>query len=224
MCTTRGTLIVLVVGLQMQRQCEEGSCREQESVPPNIATCCSFLGTAAKLEINYINNEWSRIDLKSRLCPSCQWDDKVYVESWDSLNDKCPLMQLCKHHRKYVRRQHHPTFQFLNISILNFKKIIETMNLRSRATVLNPTHSVSLVTVGRNKIPANMREYSVESGASLSPYKKRFLTENPGVSQRICCRPSRHARSMTHLKTTIFWESLFMDIWANKCQLLLSGY
>lgn len=97
-------LIVLMVGLQMQRQCEEGSCREQESVPPNIATCCSSLGTAAKLEINYINNEWSRIDLKSRLCPSCQWDDKVYVESWDSLNDKCPLMQLCKHHRKCVRR------------------------------------------------------------------------------------------------------------------------
>lgn len=161
--------LVLMVGLQMQWQCKEGSCREQERVSRNTATCCSSLRTAAKLEINYIKNEWREISLKSRLCPSCQWDDKVYVESWDSLNDKCPLMQLCKHHRKCVRRYHWPTFSFLNISILNLKNIRETMNLRSRETVLAPTHSASLVTVGRNKIPANMWEYCVESGASLSP-------------------------------------------------------
>lgn len=78
------------------------------------------------------------------------------------------------------------------------------MNLRKRETVLAPTHSVSLITAGRNKIPANMGEYCVESETSLSPLKKWFLTENSGVSQRICCRPNHHARSMTHLKTTIF--------------------
>lgn len=42
------------------------------------------------------------------------------------------------------------------------------MNLSSRETVLALTYSASLVTVGRNKIPANTGEYCVESGASLS--------------------------------------------------------
>lgn len=86
-----------------------GKITQQELVPPNIPvmklspkTCCSSLETATKLQWNHIKNEWR--GLFYRLCPSCQWDDRVYIESWDSLNDKCPLMQVCKHHRKCVRR------------------------------------------------------------------------------------------------------------------------
>lgn len=61
-----------MAGLQMQQQSKEGSQREQERLPPNVATCCSSLETAAKLERNYIKNEWGGIGLKSRLCPSCR--------------------------------------------------------------------------------------------------------------------------------------------------------
>lgn len=96
--------LVLMVELQMQWQCKEGPLREQERVPSSRATCCFSLQAAVQLERNYIKNKWRGNGLKTRLCPSCKWDDKVYVESWNSLNDKCPLMQPCKHHRKCVRR------------------------------------------------------------------------------------------------------------------------